>query len=215
MKYSGGNIPPRGGGGGGGGNGGERSERSGGEDGGLAGIADETLQVYTYIINGEELIKLARDYIRVYDEYWLEKAIINTPTWYDSPDKYKQVLKAYVDSKTDEQYLQHLRSDPKFLAEIQVMVNPALHRVWKPTVTLTIVDPSRSGSKPSAQNRTPVLVPEPHDTLESYGWATSHHFWIFQGRKSKEPSCCAVVVVPCDLDRTTTVIVLSRLTRVP
>ncbi|XP_024010820.1 uncharacterized protein LOC18015583 [Eutrema salsugineum] len=138
---SGGNTPPRGGGGGGG-NGGERSEGSGGEDGGFAGIADETLQVvlatlgfillYTYIITGEELVKLARDYIRflmgkpktarltkafdgwngfmqkmsrqrVYDEYWLEKAIINTPTWYDSPDKYKSVLRAYVDSNSDEQ----------------------------------------------------------------------------------------------------------------
>jgi len=43
---SGGNMPPRGGGsGGGGGNGEERPEGSGGEDGGLAGIADETLQV--------------------------------------------------------------------------------------------------------------------------------------------------------------------------
>ena len=40
---SGGNMPPRGGGGGG--NGEERPEGSGGEDGGLAGIADETLQV--------------------------------------------------------------------------------------------------------------------------------------------------------------------------
>lgn len=42
---------------------------------------------------------------RVYDEYWLEKAIINTPTWYDSPEKYRRVIKAYVDSNSDEAYV--------------------------------------------------------------------------------------------------------------
>lgn len=45
TESGGGNVPPRGGGGGGG-NGGERPEGSGGEeDGGVAGIAEETLQV--------------------------------------------------------------------------------------------------------------------------------------------------------------------------
>jgi len=43
---------------------------------------------------------------RVYDEYWLEKAIINTPTWYDSPEKYRRVIKAYVDSNSDEAYVE-------------------------------------------------------------------------------------------------------------
>ncbi|XP_030504712.2 uncharacterized protein LOC115719705 [Cannabis sativa] len=125
----GGGMPPPGGGGGGGGGGGDGS--GGSEDEGIFGILDETLQVvlatlgfiflYIYIINGEELIKLAKDYIKyifkgtesirlkrvlnkwrrffrkitekkVYDKYWLEREIINTPTWWDSPDKYRRLL---------------------------------------------------------------------------------------------------------------------------
>ncbi|XVE79241.1 hypothetical protein DITRI_Ditri14bG0042200 [Diplodiscus trichospermus] len=129
-----GKNPPSGGGGYGGGGGGDGSEGS--DDEGLSGILDETLQVilatigfillYVYIITGEELVRLAKDYIKFlfggnksvrlrramykwgkffekltekkeYDKYWLEKAIITTPTWYDSPDKYRRVLKSYVE----------------------------------------------------------------------------------------------------------------------
>ncbi|PPS14479.1 hypothetical protein GOBAR_AA06130 [Gossypium barbadense] len=106
------------------------------QDEGLSGILDETVQVilatlgfiflYVYIINGEELARLAKDYIKYlfggsksvrlkrtmykwskffekltekkeYDKFWLEKAIITTPTWYDSPDKYRRVLNSYIE----------------------------------------------------------------------------------------------------------------------
>ncbi|XWS73896.1 hypothetical protein CRYUN_Cryun02cG0168600 [Craigia yunnanensis] len=133
-----GKSPPRGGGGNGGGGGGDGS--GGSEDEGLSGILDETMQVilatigfiflYVYILTGEELTRLAKDYIKFlfggnksvrlrsamykwrsffekltekkeYDKYWLEKAIITTPTWYDSPDKYRRVLNSYLESDSD------------------------------------------------------------------------------------------------------------------
>ncbi|XP_017603500.1 uncharacterized protein LOC108450406 [Gossypium arboreum] len=128
-----GQNPPRGGGGSGSGGGDGFGES---EDEGLSGILDETVQVilatlgfiflYVYIINGEELARLAKDYIKYlfggsksvrlkrtmykwskffekltekkeYDKFWLEKAIITTPTWYDSPDKYRRVLNSYIE----------------------------------------------------------------------------------------------------------------------
>lgn len=87
---------------------------------------------YVYIISGEEMARLAKDYIKylfggsqsarlkramykwgrfykkltekkVVDPFWLEKAIINTPTWWDSPEKYRRLYKSYVESNSDKQ----------------------------------------------------------------------------------------------------------------
>uniref|UniRef100_A0A803L3R6 Uncharacterized protein n=1 Tax=Chenopodium quinoa TaxID=63459 RepID=A0A803L3R6_CHEQI len=107
---------------------------------GFSGVLDETVQVilatfgfiflYMYIINGAEMTRLAKDYIKYVfggkksirlsralyqwesfcknltekketDRYWLERAIIRTPTWWDSPEKYKRILKAYAETPTN------------------------------------------------------------------------------------------------------------------
>lgn len=132
-----GGIPPLGGGGGGGDGSGES------EDEGFAGIFDEFLQVilgtigfiflYTYIITGEELTRLAKDYIKylfgkdksvrlrramyswgqfykrattkkVIPRDWLERAILNTETLYDSPEKYRRILRSYIRRSRSSQY---------------------------------------------------------------------------------------------------------------
>lgn len=119
--------------------GGGDGDSGGTDDEGLTGILDELLQVilatlgfiflYIYIIDGEELTRLAKDYIKylfgarksvrlrramyewgkfykrltkkkVVQKNWLERAIINTPTWYDNPVKYRRVLRAYLQSSS-------------------------------------------------------------------------------------------------------------------
>ncbi|GAB4854789.1 hypothetical protein Ancab_023374 [Ancistrocladus abbreviatus] len=120
--------------------GGGMGDSGGSEDEGFAATMDETVQVilatlgfiflYIYIITGEELIRLAKDYIKYLlggkksvrltrametwqkffegfskvkeeDPYWLEREIINTETWWDSPEKYKRLLEAYDKSKSE------------------------------------------------------------------------------------------------------------------
>lgn len=82
---------------------------------------------YIYIIEGEEITVIAKDLLRflftrqkslrlnrlinewtsfvermkqksVYDPYWLEREIINTPTWYDHPAKYQYIIRALSSS---------------------------------------------------------------------------------------------------------------------
>ncbi|XP_011096546.1 uncharacterized protein LOC105175701 [Sesamum indicum] len=87
--------------------------------------------VYIYIIDAEEVTVLAKDLTRylfrrqqsirlrrlmnrwkrffermkkkeVFDDpYWLEREILNTPTWYDSPAKYRLIARAYLNSRSD------------------------------------------------------------------------------------------------------------------
>ncbi|XP_022994855.1 uncharacterized protein LOC111490456 [Cucurbita maxima] len=134
----GGRTPP---GGGGGSSGGDSSSES--EDHNILGILEETMHVvlatiglvlvYIYIIEGQELVLLAKDYIKYLfgadrsarlksamyswgkfykrrtrkkqkpDEYWLEKAILNTPTWWDHPDKYRYAIMEYLESQRQQE----------------------------------------------------------------------------------------------------------------
>ncbi|KAI4369210.1 hypothetical protein MLD38_017681 [Melastoma candidum] len=128
--------PSRGGGGGGSGGRGGGGGSGGSEDGDIAGILDETLQVilatlgfiflYVYIISGEEIARLAKDYLKYLfggstsvrlrramyiwgrlckrltekkpeeDKFWLERAIFNTTTDYDSPEKYRRLCSSLM-----------------------------------------------------------------------------------------------------------------------
>ncbi|CAB4267786.1 unnamed protein product [Prunus armeniaca] len=87
--------------------------------------------LYFYIISGEEWTRLAKDYLKFvfsgsrsirlnramykwgrfykrltekkeYDKFWLEKAIITTPTWWDSPEKYRHIVRSNLASDSDE-----------------------------------------------------------------------------------------------------------------
>ncbi|CAN6678553.1 unnamed protein product [Malus baccata var. baccata] len=142
FEEKGGGRGGKGSGGGGGGGGGDGLGGSGGSEGeGFSGIMDETLQVvlatvgfiflYVYIISGEEITRLAKDYIKFvfsgsksirltramqqwgsfirtltekkeYDKFWLEKAILTTPTAYDTPEKYRNLLRSNLEPDSDD-----------------------------------------------------------------------------------------------------------------
>lgn len=99
--------------------------------------------VYVYIINGAELTLLVKDYIRFLvkgkksvrltrfldqweaflksltakevdvDKFWLEKAIINTPTWWDHPEKYRHLMNALSDPENYRHVMHGLSDDPE------------------------------------------------------------------------------------------------------
>ncbi|KAK7310091.1 hypothetical protein RJT34_07350 [Clitoria ternatea] len=88
--------------------------------------------LYIYILTGEEITKTVRDYIKylfggsqsvrlrnamyqwgeIYDmlipqeveldKYWLEKAILNTPTWWHDPGVYREVVRNYLKANPDD-----------------------------------------------------------------------------------------------------------------
>ncbi|TKY69292.1 hypothetical protein E2542_SST05562 [Spatholobus suberectus] len=98
----------------------------------LMALGIQKMKLYIYILTGEELAKLARDYIKYLfggtqtvrlknamyqwgqlyesmtakkeeeDEYWLEKAILNTPTWGYDPADYREALINYLESGSNE-----------------------------------------------------------------------------------------------------------------
>ncbi|KAL3851474.1 hypothetical protein ACJIZ3_013356 [Penstemon smallii] len=87
--------------------------------------------LYIYIIEGEEITVLAKDLTKFlfkrqmsirlrrlmsqwkrffqrmreeeyYDPYWLEREILYTPTWYDSPAKYRYIIKNFLNSEDED-----------------------------------------------------------------------------------------------------------------
>ncbi|XP_027123038.1 uncharacterized protein LOC113767729 [Coffea eugenioides] len=68
--------------------------------------------IIRFLFTGRKSIRLRRlidDWVRYFrslsatkdeDPYWLERAILATPTWYDSPTKYKRMFRRYTSSRS-------------------------------------------------------------------------------------------------------------------